>query len=521
MPDTAARPHTPFWVRQRRWWLVLLALWVAVIAQSWRSHVIDIREQSIAVATEGARNMFRMVVLTRSWNARHGGVYVPVDATTQPNPYLPHPQRDVTTQAGLALTLINPAYMTRLIGEMAEIESGAIFRLTSLQPIRPQNAADSWEQGALQRFETGAKEVVEIVPDSRGELLRYMAPLRVETACLQCHAQQGYKLGDIRGGISVSQRYAPIQAPTNASIRQSTLTYGAVCVLISLAGWFALEMLRRRWMELSGKIQELSETRQELVQSEKMASLGRMVAGFAHEINTPVGVAVGAVSQHEEGIRRIEAMLTSDEVDETRLRDELNSLREGGALALSNLQRASRLVQSFKRTSVDQTSEEVRELVVRELFTDVLFTLHNVLKRLPLQTHVECDPALRILGPAGLLEQIITNLVLNAVQHAFNEGTRAGNITLQALREDDQLVLRCSDDGCGMSPQLAQRVFEPFYTTRRGQGGTGLGLYICYQIATVQLGGSLHCTSQEGHGSRFELRFPAQFVSSNETSPAP
>lgn len=513
-------PHAtvPVWIRQRRWWLLPLGAWVVAVGLAWQSHIADIRSQSIAVATEGARNMFRMVVLTRSWNARHGGVYVPVDANTQPNPYLEHPQRDITTLDGRMLTLINPAYMTRLIGEMAELESGAIFRLTSLKPIRPQNAADAWERNSLQRFEAGEKEVIEIVPDGRGDLLRYMAPLRVEAACLPCHAQQGYQVGDIRGGISVSQRYGPIQAPTNTSIRQSTLTYGAVGVLVSLLGWWALEMLRRRWIDLSRNIQELGETRLELVQSEKMASLGRMVAGFAHEINTPVGVAVGAISHHEDSLRTIEAMLTQDEVDETQLRAELEHLRQGGALALSNLNRAARLVQSFKRTSIDQTSEAARIFAVHDLIHDVLYTLHNVLKRTAIETRVECEPQLRISGPAGALEQVITNLVLNAVQHAFDDGKQAGHIVLQAQREEHALVLRCSDDGCGMPPEQAQRVFEPFFTTRRGQGGTGLGLYVCYQIATTQLRGTLSCHSAPLQGTTFELRFNAHFVESSEAT---
>jgi signal transduction histidine kinase len=511
----------PAWIRQRRWWLVLLLAWVVAVGLTWRSHVVDIRRQSLEVSSEGARNIFRMVVLARSWNASHGGVYVPVTSEFQPNLYLLHGQRDVTTTGGLHLTLVNPYHMSRLIAEMARLETGAVFRLTSRKPMRPENAPDTWEDQSLQAFEKGIKETVGIEDTPQGEMLRYMAPLRTETECLSCHAHQGHQLGDIRGGISVSQLYAPIEAYTKASIRQSTLTYLGVFLLVCAAGALALEMLRRRWMELGDKIFELSETRSELVQSEKMASLGRMVAGFAHEINTPVGVAVGAVSQNEEGLRRIEAMLTTEEVDETQLRSELDSLREGGALAMSNLQRAARLVQSFKRTSTDQTSEEPRTLVVRELFTDVLFTLHNVLKRLPIQTHVECAPELKIHGPAGLLEQVMTNLVLNAVQHAFGNGARSGNLTLRASRTGNQLILQCEDDGCGMPADQAQRVFEPFYTTRRGQGGTGLGLYICYQIATTQLGGTIQCVSTLGKGSIIEMRFDAQFADSPASTAQP
>lgn len=519
--DGTPPSNMPTWVRQRHWWLVLLALWAAAVGLTWRSHVTDIRRQSLEVASEGARNIFRMAVLARSWNASHGGVYVPVTPHFQPNPYLLHGQRDVTTTDGQQLTLVNPYHMSRLIAEMAQLDTGAVFRLTSRKPMRPDNAPDAWENKSLEAFERGVKETVGIEETPQGEMLRYMAPLRTEVECLACHAHQGHQLGDIRGGMSVSQLYAPIETYTQASIRQSMLTYLGVFLLVSAAGAVALEMLRRRWMELGDKIFELSETRSELVQSEKMASLGRMVAGFAHEINTPVGVAVGAVSQNEEGLRRIDALLTTDEVDEAQLRSELDGLREGGALALSNLQRAARLVQSFKRTSTDQTSEEPRVLVVRELFTDVLFTLHNVLKRLPIQTHVECEPNLKIHGPAGLLEQVITNLVLNAVQHAFDNGARSGNVTLRASRSGNQLVMQCEDDGCGMPADQAQRVFEPFYTTRRGQGGTGLGLYVCYQIASTQLGGTLHCTSTPGKGSLFEMRFDAQFVETPASTAQP
>jgi len=146
-------------LRHRSWWLLLLVLWAAIVGASLNRHVDDVRRQSMQVATEGARNMFRMVVLTRSWNASHGGVYVPVTPDTQPNPYLKHPRREVTTTDGRTLTLINPAYMTRLIGEMARSDTGAIFRLTSLNPIRPQNAPDDWERNALLSFEEGAREV--------------------------------------------------------------------------------------------------------------------------------------------------------------------------------------------------------------------------------------------------------------------------------------------------------------------------------------------------------------------------
>lgn len=508
-PYTGSRtlPHI---IGQRRWWWALLAVWALLVAAALQLHSTDIRRQSLEVATEGARNMFRMVVLTRGWNATHGGVYVPVSPGTQPNPYLDVPRRDVTTTDGQHLTLVNPAYMTRLIAERAHADSGAVFRLTSLRPIRPENAPDSWERLALQAMEQGAREVVEAVAGEPGKQLRYMAPLVVEQACLACHAKQGYKLGDIRGGISVSQQWAPIEAASLSGIRQAQWNYGGVFLVVAALGWWLLELLRRRWGELDSKIWELEHTRNELVQSEKLASLGRMVAGFAHEINTPVGVAVGAVSHNEESLQRIDGLLQAEEVSEEQLRSELDSLRQGGALALANLRRAAGLVQSFKRTSIDQSSDQSRSFNMKELIDDVLFTLQGHLKRLPVCVAVDCPGDLTLDGVPGSIEQLLTNLVMNAVQHGFDGGRRAGQITIRVRRDGRDIDLQFTDDGAGMSAQSLARIFEPFFTTSRERGGSGLGLYICYNIVTARLGGSIRCDSEPEKGCRFDVRFPAQ-----------
>lgn len=504
-----SKASLPAVIGQRRWWLLLLAVWAAVVWFTLEVHVADIRAQGIQVATEGARNMFRMVVLTRGWNASHGGVYVPVTPTTQPNPYLDAPNRDISTTDGQTLTLVNPAYMTRLIGERAQTDSGAVFRLTSLKPIRPQNAADSWEKTALEAFERGTREVLSVEADQHGAQLRYMAPLLVQDACMPCHARQGYKVGDIRGGISVSQPFGPIEDASRAGVRQAQINYAVVFVLVLALGWVLLELLRRRWRDLDGKIWELETTRGELVQSEKMASLGRMVAGFAHEINTPVGVAVGAVSQNAETLDRLGEMLNQEEVSEAELRDGLDALRQSQSLALANLRRAAKLVQSFKRTSIDQVSEQARDFNMKELINDVLFALHGMLKRLPVTITVECPDDLQLQGVPGLLEQLLTNLVMNAVQHAFDDGQRAGNIHLNVSCVDGIVHLAFTDDGVGMAAELQARVFEPFYTTRRNQGGSGLGLYICYSIVTSSLGGSIQCHSEPNAGCRFDIHFPA------------
>ncbi len=503
----------------RRCWLLLLGLWTAVVGASLYLSRAEIQRHNLEVAAAGARNMFRMVVLTRLWNASHRGVYVPVDDTIQPNPYLDHPRRDLKTYSGIDLTMVNPAYMTRLIAEVAAREKGVQFHITSLWPIRPANAADEWETGALRQFEQGVKEVSALTSSESGMLYRYMAPLPVVGACLKCHERQGYKLDDIRGGISVSQPYAPFEAAAIQTFRLELAKHLGVLLLVAIAGWWLLEQLRRRWMALESNIQELHLTRDKLVQNENMASLGRMVAGFAHEVNTPVGVAVGAISHSEDALRDMERLIEQDEVSEEDIRANLDILHQSSTLALSNLQRAANLVRSFKRSSIDQISEHTRLFNLRELIDDVLLSLHNRLKKLPLDVTVDCPRGLVIDGQPGYYDQLLTNLLQNSIHHAFGDGSVAGSIRIEAGRQaDGRLRIGFADDGAGMEKTVADKVFEPFFTTRRGQGSSGLGLYICHQISTGRLQGEINCSSAPGNGTRFEILLPAKIHVGN--SPA-
>lgn len=190
-----------------------------------------------AMARERGATLFRLVDLTRAWNAGHGGVYVPVTPATQPNPWLEHPRRDLHTEDGQALTMINPAYMTRQIAEIAQQAEGIQLHLTSLKPIRPANAPDAWEAAALARFESGLAEISELIPGDT-EVFRYMAPLRIRQPCLLCHEKQGYALGQIRGGISVTMPAAPLlQVRDMDRIRSGAvhlLTLGIAAALLHL-----------------------------------------------------------------------------------------------------------------------------------------------------------------------------------------------------------------------------------------------------------------------------------------------
>ena len=217
------------------WSLVLLAFggW-----NYWQSHA-----DAVKVAASAARENIKKDVIYRSWASKHGGVYVPVSAQTPPNPDLAQlPERDISTPSGRKLTLVNPAYMTRQVHELGSIDFNSKGHITSLNPLRPENAPDDWEKAALLAFERGEKEVFAIETMDGESYLRFMSPLMTETGCLNCHAKQGYKTGDIRGGISVSLPWAPYAGALRSELFMLFVGQGSLWAI----GLLGLRLGRRR-----------------------------------------------------------------------------------------------------------------------------------------------------------------------------------------------------------------------------------------------------------------------------------
>lgn len=188
----------------RRFTVISAIVWILVISVSFFWNLESAKRHHYDIVLQSARSLFAQLVTTREWNARHGGVYVPVSPTTPPNPYLKDPDRDLRINKKLTLTKINPAYMTRQVSQIAAKSQGIHFHITSLKPLNPHNAATKRERKALLLFHKGTKEVGYFLKKGPHLAFFYMAPLLTTKACLKCHAQQGYKLGDIRGGISLT-----------------------------------------------------------------------------------------------------------------------------------------------------------------------------------------------------------------------------------------------------------------------------------------------------------------------------
>lgn len=255
-----------------------------------------------------------------------------------------------------------------------------------------------------------------------------------------------------------------------------------------------------RTRELQGALTRLNATMAQLVEAEKLAALGGLVAGVAHEINTPVGNALTAISALSE---RLDDLQDGDDFNRA-----LNYARRCCLSVRDNLDRAGALIQSFREVAVDRSVEALREVELRGYLERVLVSLEPQLHRAGIRLELDAPPGLVFLTDPGTLAQIVTNLVMNALQHAYAPGAR-GRLTLAVSGDPRALTVVFADDGCGIPREHLKRIFDPFFTTRRGQGGTGLGLHIVYNLVTQRLRGAIHCDSEPGRGTRFTITLPA------------
>jgi PAS domain S-box-containing protein len=262
---------------------------------------------------------------------------------------------------------------------------------------------------------------------------------------------------------------------------------------------------------LQESLNNLEIAQQQLVQSEKMASLGELVAGMAHEINTPLGVGVTAASHLEAQTETLEQRFLKSELKRSELQHYLETAKESSRIILRNLERASEHMKSFKRIAVDQTHEERFQFKLKPYIDDVLISLRPQLKKVRHRITVACPPDLEIDSYPGAFSQIISNLVMNSLVHGF-EGIDKGEILIEITEQEGQLVFRYSDNGKGMDKDTVKKVFDPFFTTKRKQGGTGLGMYIVYNLVTQKLRGQISCESTPETGIVFLIRIPRETI---------
>ncbi|EWH10020.1 histidine kinase [Catenovulum agarivorans DS-2] len=259
--------------------------------------------------------------------------------------------------------------------------------------------------------------------------------------------------------------------------------------------------------ELLTTLETLHKYQNQLVENEKMASLGDMVAGIAHEVNTPIGLGVTASTLLNDRLREVKNALDNKKLTAKQLDKFLTEGEENLNIIYRNLNRAAELISSFKQVAVDQSNENSRSFKVLDFINDVLLSLRPKIKATPHQINLVCDESLVIESKPGPLNQILINLIMNSIIHAFPDG-RIGKIDINISVHSGLLKIIFQDDGVGVDNNMKKRIFDPFVTTKRGEGGSGLGMHLVYNLVTQALNGSIHIESEKDKGVLFKIEIP-------------
>jgi len=472
-------------------------------------------------AEQQARMLYKQILLTRQWASDHNGLFVLKQKGSEPNPYLNLPV--VTDGAGRTFYLRNPAMITRELSQYATRDGLGYFRVTSLHPVNPHNMPDTFEQRALHAFnQQGAFEVVDVAERENGRVVRFMAPLRVTSSCLGCHAQHGYQEGDIRGGLSITIPITWADDLIKKNIH-ALILIGILSVLFVTVALFLmfetlivhriarlnkameafpdalpeklvvpsvfkdeLDTVNSNFQQFCERLrrshQELLKARNQAHLAEKMASLGILTSGIAHEVNNPLGGMLNCVKTMRE-----------NPADKELVARYLPLLDQG----LRRIEAIMRQLLNFGRNEPLQ----VREVDVEAFFSECIELLSYKLKSIRLETDIVVQGQCLLDGDA--LKQIIINIGLNAIQAMDGEGT----LSISCRKSGKDLVMVFGDTGKGIPEKDLPHIFDPFFTTKDVGEGTGLGLAVTYTLVQ-RMHGIINVESTQGQGTVFTITIP-------------
>jgi signal transduction histidine kinase/DNA-binding NarL/FixJ family response regulator len=500
------------------------ALVIGAVAFSFVLGVKRIEQEHQGLARQMGMAFFEQLVIARRWVARHNGVYVKVSDAVRPNPYLDDPERDLVTTDGTSLTKVNPAYMTRMLSEMAATQDGIQFKITSLQPMNPHNAPDAWEREALVAFESGASDHSGLIVEQGREAFRFMGALITEEPCLTCHAKDGYVLGSVRGGIRVSVPYEPFRSGTEAEVarfRDGHLSFlFAVLSLIWVAGWMLrrqaarVDVLNADMRALNSELQSKNDAiacqnlslDQALIEA-KCASRAKnaFLANMSHEIRTPMNALVGFV----DFLSRT-PLNPEQSVALLRMRDSSRALLEmiDDVLDYADLEAG--------RMTLDPRPFELQGLVDA---IEARFGTAISGRDLALRCRIGPSVPAVLIGDPHRLDRVLSHLVGNAVKF-----TERGRVDLSILRigiEGASVRLRFEvrDTGIGIDQGHLDLLFQPFVqadsSSTRPYEGIGLGLVIS-RACVERMGGVLTVESTVNEGSVFRFDLAMQVASARD-----
>ena len=473
-------------MRKRRF-IVLYLVWIAVIICTFLLTLNFSINFSKQIVLASSRAFFQEIVATRSWNSSHGGVYMVVSDKVQPNPYLEDSLRDLTTTNDMKLTKVNPAYMTRQISEVARKKNDVIYHITSLNPIRPQNKADDWERHALESFAQGDTERFEMVDRDTVRLFRYMAPLMVEHSCLDCHANQGYRLGQIRGGISITTPSSDFYD----TLGQVIITRSAIFLTLLLTGLLGIFFFQRM-VDKQFQVVEAQNKKLTLMNLEK----DRLFSIVAHDLRSPIS-----------GIQGLSQILL-DEIDSLSPEEKIRIISSISRSSDNVLKLSEHLMQWYQTRKGILTAKPEHfnfGAIVEEVVE--LYDEKAEKKEISIETNIPAS--LQVYSDLNMTEAIIRNLLGNALKFTPHGGLI--EIAAKDIPGSDNIEITIKDNGIGMDSQTRESLFkENFIASKPGtdkEEGTGLGLAICHEFVEKNKG-TIRVESTLDVGTRFIVTLP-------------
>ncbi len=525
---------------------VIIIFWSIAIGVTAWNHIEDHRKTAVNTALEAARTTYRKDQAIRRWAASHGGVYAPVTEETPPNPRLSDvPERDIRTPSGRALTLMNPNYALSQIQEKHYALYGIKGRLIGFTPFKKDNTPDLWELTALNllRSQPETEEVYSLEKLNGKEYLRFLGPMTAEPDCLKCHEIQGYKTGDLMGGISIAVPWVAYRKQIHTDILQTLTSYSiaaAAGLILFFISWKLLHksigklmLTEKNLTEEKQKLKELNQnleirikeelekrrhSEMALLHQSRISSMAEMANAIAHHWRQPLSIISlnleTLIADYEEKNLTVSSRKHIADITTREIR-EMSSILD--QLCQFTLQKEEK--------SLCCALDEIHSVVL--LLRPRLEPDHIKIQGICFGSETQeialcqCDPETEKLVriyPAEF-KQTIFNIILNARDAILEKRRSPGKLSEEGIIRISFSVNETSEDiiiednGCGFTPEPIERIFEPFFTTKeRGRGsgaitGTGLGLYFAKMIIEERMGGTI-TAENTGDGARIRIRLP-------------
>ncbi len=457
---------------------IIIFIWFTAIIISMLFNISNVTKKQDKLVLEHAKNAFEKDLMFRKWVASHGGVYVFPTQKTPPNPYLSHiPDRDLTTTDGRKLTLMNPAYTLRELMENFSGMYGEKGHITSLNLLNPNNKPDKWEVKVLKNFDKKLfTEYHEIYNYKGKEHLRYMKALVTKPDCLKCHAKQGYKVGDVRGGVSIT---IPMEKYNNdGAIEKKFIILIHISILL-LSIILALIIYKRVLTSIKNEIAQAKELKRKekvLNQQARMASLGEMLANIAHQWRQPLSI----ISTCASGLKLHKELNTLD-------KETLYSSANG---ILNSTQYLSQTIDDFSNFIKD--NKERVEFSLEENIEKNLKILQGNIKAHDIKIILDLEKDIMLKSYPNELTQVFINIINNS-KDAFKENKIEDRyIFIKTRKKNKHITIKIKDNANGIEKDILPKIFEPYFSTKHSSQGTGLGLYMSHKIVTQSMGGTIH-----------------------------